>query len=198
MRTTLILAATAISLTACERAPEPGASPATSETAAVPSSSAPSAAPSPMPTDDVAGAPDAAFDCAPFRAAALVPDAERGETGARNVLLEWGRGLENGRFDNAWCQFADNGQASGRSRSEYAQYWKSLGRLTVAMPTGTLEGAAGSSYYTAPTTITAELPDGTTRTFKGDVVLRRVNDVPGASADQLRWQIRSADLAEVR
>ena len=54
---------------------------------------------------------------------------------------------------------------------------------------GESEGAAGSLYYTAPVTVT----DGT-RVLKGDVVLRRVNDVPGATEEQLRWHIESTTL----
>jgi hypothetical protein len=30
--------------------------------------------------------------------------------------------------------------------------------------------------------------------LKGDVVLRRVNDVPGATEEQLRWHIESTTL----
>ena len=51
------------------------------------------------------------------------------------------------------------------------------------------EGAAGSLYYTAPVV----LIDGKER-IAGEVVLRRVNDVPGATAEDLRWHIESHTL----
>ena len=40
----------------------------------------------------------------------------------------------------------------------------------------------------------AQLDDGRQQRFVGQYVVRRVNDVPGASADQLRWHIDSATL----
>ena len=57
-----------------------------------------------------------------------------------------------------------------------------------------MEGAAGSSYYTSEATITANDKDGRPVRYEGPIVLRRVNDVPGASAAQLRWHIDSVQL----
>lgn len=133
-------------------------------------------------------------DCSKLRPAPLTPDAAPTETGARATLLEWGAALEQGKFDRAWCQYTNDGQGSGMDFAAYKAKWQGYDRLTVAMPGGRMEGAAGTSYYTAPTTITAE-KDGKTTVLKGDVVLRRVNDVPGATEQDLQWQIRSADLA---
>lgn len=55
------------------------------------------------------------------------------------------------------------------------------------------EGAAGSLYCTAQVVIgeSGSAP-GEGRT--GDIVLKRVNNVDGASAQQLRWTIRSSSL----
>jgi hypothetical protein len=69
-----------------------------------------------------------------------------------------------------------------------------LQNISVAVPTGTMEGAAGSSYYTAPATITGIRADGSKATLRGDVVLRRVNDVPGATPEQLAWHIEQVNL----
>ena len=65
------------------------------------------------------------------------------------------------------------------------------------MPNGRMEGAAGSLYYTAPTTITGTLKSGGNYKLQGPVILRRVDDVPGATAEQLRWHIYSTDLKRV-
>ncbi len=124
----------------------------------------------------------------------LTPEAEKGEKGARNVLLEWGAALEHKDFARAYAQYGENGAKSGMSKQAFADSFAKYRSITVAMPTGTLEGAAGSSYYTAPTTITGELKSGGSYKLQGPVVLRRVNDVPGATAEQLRWHIESADL----
>lgn len=136
-------------------------------------------------------------DCSTLRAPELTPEAERSESGARSVLLEWARALELHQWDRAWCQFGDNGGASGQIYREFAREWAARGAITVAVPTGTMEGAAGSSYYTAPARVTIAGDDGKGRILMGDVILRRVNDVPGATPDQLRWHIESARLTEV-
>ena len=124
----------------------------------------------------------------------LTPEAAKGEKGARNVLLEWGAALEHKDFARAYAQFGDDGARSGMSEKAYAESFAKYRTITVAMPTGSMEGSAGSLYYTAPTTITGELNGGGSYRLRGPVVLRRVNDVPGASAEQLRWHIYSADL----
>ena len=54
-----------------------------------------------------------------------------------------------------------------------------------------MEGAAGTSYYTAPVTITG----ANGQRLSGEIVLSRVNDVPGATPEQLRWRVRELDLS---
>lgn len=57
--------------------------------------------------------------------------------------------------------------------------------------TGQQEGAAGSLFYEASVT----LRFGDTGTAqRGTLVLRRVNDVDGASAEQLRWHIERSTI----
>lgn len=66
-------------------------------------------------------------------------------------------------------------------------------RIEVGEPT--VEGAAGSSYCT----ITGNLADGADPAkapIAGELQLRRVNDVPGATPDQLRWTLRSSSFVE--
>lgn len=57
-----------------------------------------------------------------------------------------------------------------------------------------MEDAAGSSYQTSDATITAQDPDGRPVRQEGQIALRRVNDVPGATEQQLRWHIDSLTL----
>lgn len=57
-----------------------------------------------------------------------------------------------------------------------------------------MEGAAGSSFYTALVTITGGEKSGRPVRIEGEAVLRRVNDVPGASAAQLRWHFERLSL----
>lgn len=57
----------------------------------------------------------------------------------------------------------------------------------------TQEGAAGSLFCTVEVSL-ADASATTTGPTSATLVLRRVNDVDGASAQQLRWTIRSATL----
>ena len=55
----------------------------------------------------------------------------------------------------------------------------------------------GAVKLNGTTTVTATDANGDPVRVEGEVILRRVNDVPGASEEQLRWLIRSADLERV-
>ncbi|MDR7101053.1 hypothetical protein [Croceicoccus sp. BE223] len=67
------------------------------------------------------------------------------------------------------------------------------GPAVVAFGPGQTEGAAGSLYFTAPVTVTVEGPDGEPIPATGTLTARRVNDVDGATAEQLSWRIVSID-----
>jgi hypothetical protein len=58
-----------------------------------------------------------------------------------------------------------------------------------------VEGAAGSSYCTVTGTLT-DAADPAKPPIAGSMVLKRVNDVPGATPDQLRWTLRSSTFVE--
>jgi hypothetical protein len=123
----------------------------------------------------------------------LTPDAERGETGARDVLLSFARAIELREFGQAWDLLSPADHKKW-PRPKFAAMFADLGKITVAVPTGTMEGAAGSSYYTAPVTITANDKDGRPVRIEGEAVVRRVNDVPGANLAQLRWHFERLTL----
>jgi hypothetical protein len=64
----------------------------------------------------------------------------------------------------------------------------------LAVGKGDMEGAAGSLYYEAP--LVVDFGDGKP-SKRGTIVLRRVNDVPGASEEQLNWRIeRTSTLTQ--
>lgn len=86
--------------------------------------------------------------------------------------------------------WGDHGARSGMGEAAFAARWSNLMAPEVTIGPGQQEGAAGSLYYTAPVTII----DGK-RTIRGNVVMRRVNDVDGATPEQLRWHIESTTLA---
>jgi len=124
---------------------------------------------------------------------ALTPESERGVEGARNVLLTFARAIERREFGQAWSLLSAADKQKW-SREQFAAMFADLPRVSVAVPDGTMEGAAGSSYYSAPIAITGNDREGRPVRIEGEAVLRRVNDVDGASAAQLRWHFERLTL----
>ena len=124
----------------------------------------------------------------------LTPEAERGETGARNVPVNFARAIELREYDQAWAMLAPGAQQEW-SKARFNALFDGLGNITASVPEGIMEGAAGSSYYTSDAEITATDKSGRPVRLEGPIVLRRVNDVPGSSAEQRRWHIEQFDLS---
>jgi len=139
---------------------------------------------------EVGGADDGRPD---LTAPLLTPEAERGAEGARNVLLSFARAIELKDYGQAWAML---GRADKRKWDEvtFAALFARMVRANVAIPVGTMEGAAGSSYYTAPIVITGRDTEGRPIRLEGKAVLRRVNDVEGATPAQLRWHFETLAL----
>lgn len=98
----------------------------------------------------------------------------------------------NARFDTAWDIWSGPaGQARAKFEAGFSQTRSTRVTIGPLMPG---DGGAGSIYQPVPVTVDATLLDGTKQRYVGDYVLRRVNDVDGATADQLRWHIMSARL----
>ena len=127
-------------------------------------------------------------------APALIAEAEKGEKGARNVLLTWARALETRDFATAYAQWGESGRRSGTTAQGYAARFARYRRLTIGFGDGAVEGAAGSLYYEVPVDLKGVRDDGAAVARAGTIVLRRVNDVPGATPEQLRWRIDSTTL----
>lgn len=85
--------------------------------------------------------------------------------------------------------WGDKGERSGMDQAAFSAKWDQLTAPEVTIGPGSQEGAAGSLFYTAPITIV----DGK-RTLRGEVTIRRVNDVDGATTEQLRWHVESLTL----
>ena len=186
----------ALTLSSCERAGAPTPEATTQSTVAastvepvpVPiSSSTRTAEPSPLPTD---GINDGYPDLTPPK---LTAKAAKGEKGARDFLLYFARAIELKEFDQAWTMLSP-GDKQKWSKTAFAAMFADLGKIIVAIPAGTSEGAAGSIYYTSPITITANDKAGRPVRIEGESVLRRVNDVDGATPAQLRWHFDHVTL----
>jgi hypothetical protein len=133
---------------------------------------------------DGKGAPMPECTVAPKSAAAAVA-----------VVQRYYAALNARDYGTAWQQWGDDGPP----HQPLAQFQAGFAHTrTTQVTIGTLpsgEGGAGSIYQTVPVTVDATRDDGTHQRFAGHYVIRRVNDVDGASADQLRWHIDSAHLA---
>ena len=105
------------------------------------------------------------------------------------VLIAWAEAMSLKQWDNAYLYWEASGTSTGLTPAQFAAKWGKLANPEFEIHPGKLEGAAGSSFYTAPVV----LIDGA-RHDKGEVVLRRVNDVPGATPEQLRWHIESMTI----
>ena len=174
------VAALALALSACNQpAPVPSESVET-----------PVATVEPSPRPSQTTAPPSALPVAEdLTAPTLVPEAEKGEKGARNILLEWARALERRDFARADAQWGA-GAGEADSVAQFGDYQA----ITVGFGDGEVEGGAGSLYYEVPLTFTGKRKLEATVSRQGTIVLRRVNDVDGATPAQLRWHISGITL----
>ena len=110
---------------------------------------------------------------------------------AGQVVQSYGALIEQGQWKQAnalWGDAATAGQFQatfGKSKEVHLE----IGNL------GDPEGAAGSIYVTMPVIFYGDDSDGQPFRRSADVILRRVNDVPGSSEAQRRWHIERIDWA---
>lgn len=168
-----------------EAAPAAPAVPSQPKTSPDPGSVLPAAAPTATP-------PPAPPIPPPLPAAPLSARDEKGEKGARAVIRTWAHGLETRQFGVAWEQFG----SPPASRSAFTRWWGRYRTIKVTMGAGESDAGMGSLYYTVPVVVTGTTQTNAPFRLAGDVVVRRVNDVDGASPAQLRWHIGSADLKD--
>lgn len=118
----------------------------------------------------------------------------KSDAAAVDVVRRYYAAINAHDYATAWAQWGPDGRPGQR----FADFQKGFAdtratSVTIGqMPPS--EGAAGSVYIAIPVTVDAQLDDGQQQRFVGQYVVRRVNDVPGATADQLRWHINSATL----
>jgi membrane-bound inhibitor of C-type lysozyme len=105
--------------------------------------------------------------------------------GAADVVQTYYALVEEGKYAEA-AKLRSDGRAE--DFSPYASYHAQVGAP------GQAEGAAGSIYVEVPVVIYGRLKTGAEVHRSGRAVLRRVNDVPGSTAEQRRWRIERIDL----
>lgn len=118
----------------------------------------------------------------------------KSDAAAADVVRRYYSAINAHDYGTAWTQWGPDGRPGQR----FADFQKGFANTRATSVTigrmAPSEGAAGSVYATVPVTVNAQLDDGRQQRFVGQYVVRRVNDVPGASAAQLRWHIDSATL----
>jgi hypothetical protein len=149
------------------------------------SASAPAAVQPPSET------PETAPSASPVAAEPAAPPTSRDPA----VVLEaWRHALETHDYAAARAVWGESGAASEQSPEQFASAWDKYRIIDITVGEGRQEGAAGSLYYEAPVTVTGLRRDGAPYHLAGTVTLRRANDVPGATPEQLRWHIESSTL----
>jgi hypothetical protein len=99
-------------------------------------------------------------------------------------------------YDRAYALWGQSGQASGRTRADFAAGFAHTAEVRVTIGgVPQLEGAAGSEYATVAVVVDAVQSDGQKQRFTGTYTLRRVM-ADGATPEQRAWHIYSAKLTQ--
>ena len=137
-----------------------------------------------------------ADDRTPISEAPFTPQSAQG---AADVVQTYFALVGEKKYAEAWTLWGDGGKASGMSQADfvasfdkYSQYHGGVGAP------GQIEGAAGSSHVEVPAIAFGRLKTGAQFNLKGPITLKRVNDVPGASAEQRKWRIQTSGLRPVQ
>ena len=105
---------------------------------------------------------------------------------AGQVVQHYGALIEQGRWAEAeelWGHPSTARQFTSDLKRNVREV-----HLEIGKP-GDMEGAAGSIYVTVPVTFYGKDNDGKAFRHQADIVVRRVNDVPGSTAAQRAWHI---------
>ncbi|WP_157812551.1 hypothetical protein [Novosphingobium kunmingense] len=137
------------------------------------------------------GQAEAGASAAPTSSTDILPRAVPPSTSRdpQEVLLSWAKAVSLKDWPTVYGYWGDKGAKSGMTVDQFTAAWSKLQQPDLEIGQGRQEGAAGSLFYSVPVTIV----DGGRR-IPGEVVLRRVNDVDGATPEQLRWHIESTTL----
>lgn len=115
-------------------------------------------------------------------------------TTVARVVRDYYAAIQARDYDAAYSLWGQGGRASGKNRADFAAGFAQTAQVRVTVSDQVqMEGAAGSQYATVPVTVDATLRDGTRQRFEGTYTLRRTM-VDGATPEQRRWHIYSADL----
>jgi hypothetical protein len=111
---------------------------------------------------------------------------------AGQIVQSYGALIEQGRWSEANALWRDKADASKfqSALAQAAEIHLEIGNL------GEPGGAAGSIYVSMPVIFFGDTKDGQPFRRFAEVILRRVNDVPGSTEAQRRWHIERIDWTE--
>lgn len=131
------------------------------------------------------GLPD---DRTPLAEGTIDPDSGQG---AAQVVQGYYGLLEEKRFEDAQDLWNPTGAIGQQDDAHFAARFRGFSEIhaNIGAPSAP-EGAAGSLYVSVPVQIYGRLAaNGKPWYALRQVILRRVNDVPGSTAEQRRWHI---------
>jgi hypothetical protein len=174
-RGTTAIAAAALSITACNQTGDRRAA----SNAEAPATVAPSQVSPTVPPP--ATVPDSRTPLAEPRG----PIDPKSAEAAGQIVQHYGALIEQRRWPEAEKLWGDAASAAQFSLQleRYPETHLAIGNL------GDMEGAAGSIYVTEPVTFYGKDQNDVEFRRSAEVILRRVNDVPGSTEAQRRWHI---------
>jgi hypothetical protein len=104
---------------------------------------------------------------------------------AGQVVQHYGALIEQGRWTDSWKLWSDPNSAKTFDRNwlDDSEVHLEIGEL------GDAAGAAGSIYTNVPVVFYGKTKAGGSFRRAAEIILRRVNDVPGSTEAQRRWHI---------
>ena len=126
-------------------------------------------------------------DRTPISEGAIDPKSAQG---AAQVVQQYAALLEAGKRAEADALWSSSGTdpAFAARLANYREVHANIGAP------GEPEGAAGSIYVDVPVQFYGRLNDGKEFNARGTMTLRRVNDVPGSTAEQRKWHISKVEF----
>lgn len=114
--------------------------------------------------------------------------------GAGQVLQTYFALIEEGKYGEAWkLRWKGQGDDTASAKAFAASFAKYESYHANVGAPGEISGAAGSLYVEIPVQIYGRKKDGEQFATAGTVTLKRINDVPGSTAEQRRWRIYSSE-----
>lgn len=110
-----------------------------------------------------------------------------------DVVALYGNHLHDKNFEEAYALWDPNSRPA--TEQAFEKQFAGLKTIDAAVgKVGRIEGAAGSLYSDIQLTLSGNRDNGDPYVMTGPVTLRRVNDVPGSTAEQRRWHIVKTKL----